>query len=206
MAIYLDGGQVTLQGGDLAEVLAAARERVGKAGRMIVEVELDGKQLVGAELEAAMSAPVEKAELRLITAEPRELALAALQQVRGRLDDARDRQSAAADLLQKDRPTEAVKEIGLAMEAWQETQQAISFANALLDIDLTQREFEGAPASEVTNGLIDRLKSLRDLIEGRDTVGLADSLQYEWSETAEQWQRLIDQMVLWVTGPEDRTT
>lgn len=205
MPIYLDGESVDLAGDDLAAALLAARDRVGPAGRMIVEVELNGRPLLGPELDAAMSTPLAGAELRLVTADPRELALSALRQVRERLDDARTCQNAAADFLQKDRANDAVKEIGKAMEDWQQTQQAVSFANALLDIDLTQRTFEDAPASEVTNTLIDRLKSLRDLIESRDTVALADSLQYEWSETADQWQRFVDQMVIWVQGSDGRT-
>jgi len=199
MSIYLDDESVDLPGPDLSAVLEQARERLGDAGRMIVEVQRDGQALTPAELDAAQDAPVAESEWRLLTAEPRELAVASLQQVVHRLDDARQAQLAAAELLQQDKPAEAMKRVGEAIEAWQQTQQAVLYSATLVGIELGGRSVDDQPVDQTIHLLLDQLKKVRDLLAAGDTVGLADALENEWPETIDRWQALVSQMIEWIT-------
>lgn len=195
MAIYLDDQPVQLEGADLGTVLEAARRRVEPQGRVVVEVRLDGAEVVGDELDRQRAAPVAAADLRLYTAAPRELAAATLEQLGPRLADARAAQSEAAELFQQDRAGEAMRRVGDAIEAWRQTQQAALQSAMLLGIDLERRTFEGQPIQAFTQELLERIRALRDAISAGDTVTLADALAYEWPELTDRWERLIQELL-----------
>ena len=199
MSIYLDDEPVELPGPDLAAALGQAQDRLGDPGRLIIEVQRDGQALSPAELDAAQDAPVAGSEWRLLTAVPRELAVATLQQVVQRLDDARQSQLAAAELLQQDQIAEAMKRVAEAVEAWQQTQQAVLYSATLVGIELGGRSVDDQPVDQTISLLLDQLKKVRDLLGAGDTVGLADALAYEWPETIDRWQALVGQMIEWVT-------
>ena len=199
MSIYLDDDAVDFAGDDLASVLEQAREALAGSGRLVVEVLLDGKVLDPDGLDAEQNTPVADSEWRLYTANPRELAVATLQQVAERLNDARQAQAEAAELLQQDRPADAMKHVTVAIEAWQQTQQAVLYSATLVGIDLDGRAVDGQPVDQIVLLLLDQLKELRELLSAGDTVAMADALAYEWPQTIDRWQVLIGKLIDWVT-------
>jgi len=199
MSIYLDDELVELSGDDLAVVLEEAQQIAAGSGRMVVEVQCDGRVLDPAELDDTQNTPVGDSEWRLCTADPRELAAATLHQVTERLNDAHEAQVGAAELLQQDRPADAMKHVTEAIEAWQQTQQAVLYSAMLVGIDLDGRSVDDNPVDETIGMLLDQLKGLRDLLSAGDTVGMADALAYEWPNTVDRWRALVGQMIEWVT-------
>jgi len=202
MPIYLDGKATELAGEKLGAVIDAAQKRLAGSGRVLVEIQLNGRSLVGDEIETQRDVGVAGADLKLESADPRQLAVQTLEAVRVGLDDARVAQGEAADLLQRDQPTHAMEQIGRAVEVWQQTQQAVLHTTMLLGIDLSQRQFEGKPITATTDALLANLRTLRDAIANRDLVALADSLNYEWPETTAKWDRLIAEIIKWVNAGE----
>jgi len=197
MAIYLDGQPVDLAGDTLGAVIDAARGRLTSAGRMLVEVTFNGEPYFGDDLQAQRQSPIGGGEVILVSAEPRELAGTTLQQVRASLEDARAAQHDAAERFQQDQPAEAMQQVGRAIEVWQGTQQAVLQSARLVGIDLNQRVFEDQPMNVVIEALVLQLRNLRDLLTAGDTVGLADSLAYEWPELTDRWDRLLGEMIVW---------
>ena len=169
--------------------------RLSFSGILIV----DGKVLDPDGLDAEQNTPVADSEWRLYTANPRELAVATLQQVAERLNDARQAQAEAAELLQQDRPADAMKHVTVAIEAWQQTQQAVLYSATLVGIDLDGRAVDGQPVDQIVLLLLDQLKELRELLSAGDTVAMADALAYEWPQTIDRWQVLIGKLIDWVT-------
>jgi hypothetical protein len=200
MPIYLDDEPADLSGATLDAVLDAARERASQSGRVVVEVQADGRPLLGEELEARRGAPLGSADLRLYTADPREREVTTLGLIGARLADARQAQTEAAELLQQDQPAEAMKRVGQAIEVWQEAQRAVLYSAALTGVRLEERTFDGRPFTAFTDELLTRIKGLRDLIASRDTVALADALAYEWPEVIDRWERLIVELIGWIEG------
>jgi hypothetical protein len=198
MPTFLDDQPVDLSGPDLAHVLSQAQQRAQAVGRVIVEVQVNGEALVGEELQNRGGAPVAGAELRLYTAEPRELALATLEQLGPMLADARVAQAEAADLLRRDEAAEAMKRIAQAMSVWQQSQQAVQSCTTLAGVDLSERTVEGQPIRAFTEALLNQLRGLRDQLAAGDTVALADSLEYEWPEMTDRWERLILELRGWI--------
>jgi len=198
MATYLDGQSVALGGDTLGAVIDAACDQLDAGGRIIVEVEVNGLTLVGDELTAARAESVAEKEVRLVSAVPQELAVDALQLASQRLNDARSSQGEAADLLQQDQSQPAFSKIGEAVTAWQQTQMAVLSSSQLLGLNLDEQLLDNEPVSETVNALIKQLRELHELLLAADTVALADALAYEWPETIDRWQQLINQMIQWV--------
>ncbi len=71
----------------------------------------------------------------------------------------------------------------------------------LLDVDLDRRQVDDAPVGQTVNDLIDQLKQLKDMLTSGDTVALADALAFEWPQTTDRWQLLIDEMIGWIGDP-----
>ena len=191
MPVFIDDSRVELAGDDLADVLEAARRHLQPHRRVVVEVELDGQRVPPDELEDAAQQPVAGAEVRLTSADPRELVTQTLEQVQGRLEEARQIHEAAAAQLQADEAEQAMAELGRAIEIWIQTQQSVLHASMLLGLDLQSLRVGEKPFEELTSELLGRLQSLKAHLTSRDTVALADELAYEWPGTIDQWHELI---------------
>lgn len=198
MAIYLDGQPIELAGSDVGAVLNAARAKLAESGRVIVEVEIDGNRLVDADLDEQQHTAVDGHDLRLTTADPGELAADTLAQVRTRLDDLRQIQADAAELFQQDKTGDAVQKVAQAMGIWQQAQQAVLHSAVLTQIELDDRTVDDQPVNDTINLLADQLRELRDALTNGDTVTAADALAFEWPDTIDRWQALVDQMIQWI--------
>lgn len=195
MPVLIDDIPIDLPGETLGEVLLAAKQRLDPSGRMIVEISVDGDNLVGDAIHDRAHESIEQRELSLTTADTRGLVVELLEQVRGGLDEALRRQEAAADCLQRDEQVDALKHIGEAMSIWQQTEQAVRQCADLMAIELTELGADDASFEELCGNLITQLESLRDLLQARDTVAVADTLAYEWPETTEKWKGLVERLL-----------
>jgi hypothetical protein len=195
----MDDKAVTVHGRTLEEVLAAARQRLEDEGKVIVEVEMDGKALAGDELAAKMTTEVDDGvEVRLYSADPRELAAATLQQGIARLEEARQAQREAVLLLRDNKLDEAMTQIKRAVDIWHMSQKAVLHSSVLVGIELENEKFEDRPVMESTQALLRQITSLRNHIQSGDTAALMDSLTYDWPGMIDHWQRLMQSLVGWI--------
>ena len=183
-------------------MLEAAREHLQSRGRMIVEVRLDGRTIPAGELDDRRGTSISEVEVRLYSAEPRELAALTLRQARLQLSEASTAQVEAAELLQQDEPSEALARIGLAMGAWQHAQQAVLRGSQLVELNLDELTFDHQPVTKMVSDLLEQFQTLKQLITRDDTLGLADALAYEWPETTDRWDRLMEHLAIRI---EERT-
>ncbi len=190
MAIYLDDEPFHFVGGNLGAVLDAANKRVQKEGRVIVEVHVGERALVGEALRAARDESFHQHEVKLISADPSELALSTLRQVRDLLTEAHEGFGAAAEAFQTDDGATGMSRLGKAMDIWHQLPTAILHSASLLNINLDQMPDE-LSLNDASNALADQLRQLREHVQNNDTVALADSLAYEWPKTAERWDRIL---------------
>ena len=196
--IYVDDEAVQLPGEDLSHLsglLSAAKTHLEPAGRVVVEVSLDGKTLDANDLERQDELALDGKEVRLYTADPRTLAAETLEQVRAALHEAGNLQEEAADLIQQDKGQQALQKVGEAVQIWLQVQQAVQNAATLVGVDLDSIQVEGEPMSAFTQELIEKLNGLKETIANQDTVGLADTLGYEWPEIGERWDQLISELI-----------
>lgn len=190
MTIYLDDEPFHFVGGDLGTVLDAANRRVKTEGRVIVEVKVGERTLVGETLRAAREENVSGQEVQLISADPSELALTTLRQVRQLLTEAKEGFGAAAQAFQTDDGAGGMSKLGKAMDIWHQLPTAILHSAGLLNINLDEMPAE-LSLNAASHELADRLRQLRESVQANDTVTLADALTYEWPKVAELWDRIL---------------
>lgn len=195
MTVFLDDVAVQLDGERLGEVLISAQQRLEPAGRIIVEVKLDGKAVVGDDVADRQEEPLSDRDLRMTSADPRELTLMTLTQVREELDTLRQLQSEAAEQLQQDQPAEALRQFGEALNVWLAVQQAVLHASQVMDIDLDAMIVADQTLADRVEQLRQQLEEVKDMIVHGDTVALADALAYEWPQTVDRWDALISQLI-----------
>lgn len=200
MKIYLDDQPASFSGDDLKTILAQAQQQLAPSGRSIVEVHLDGQPLMGDELNRCMDqAPsLVGRTLHLVSADPRQLATEVLQQVQQQLDIARDELALAAEAFQQDQSADGIARVGSVIQIWLQVQQAIGYGSAMANLNLDDKTFEDQPVPQHIQQLLEQIRQLRDQLAQRDTLGLADSLAYEWPATLDRWQRLVGQVILWI--------
>lgn len=195
MTVYIDEQRVELAGDRLAEVLAAASERLEPQGRLIVEVAVDGQALVGEQLDEHGQMAVEGREIRLRSVEPVELVVAALTDSRAGLGEARELQMQAAELLQQDEAESAMRKVAGVVGLWQQVQAAVIQSLRLTRVRLEDLDVDGQSSQQLIEQLLEQLKQVRQLLQDSDTIGLADTLAYEWPTTLERWDRMIELLI-----------
>lgn len=193
MDLYLDSEPFESDATTLGELLDAAKD-AAPDHRVVVEIRLDGRTLAASDLDAMHDRALDAEEVQFITADPRELAVATLTQVRAALDEAVAAQQNAADLLRSDDATQAMEQVKDVLNLWQQTQQAVLHSAQLLDVPLDDLTVDGQPVAEVINDLVANLGELREQLTNGDWLGLADTLGYPLAESVETWQRLIDEL------------
>ena len=200
MAVRIDDEPVALEANSLRSLLAAAREHLAPAGRMVVQVQVDGETIIDEALDSDARPDFDSTDVQVYSAKPAELAVGALEQARATIDQARQEQEQAAELLQKDEPAEALARVGESIQGWIQAQQAVTAVAQLLGLDLSTIAVEDDTIAERTQELLARLVELKGLIEANDLVTLADALAYEWPETTQRWDAALGALVQHIEG------
>ncbi len=195
MPVLIDELPSGIVPGPLGDVLLAVQKEIESAGRIIVEVMLDGHPLVGDELFDRQNEEVGEAVLSIMTADPRELVMDTLGEIHRMLELADTTQREAADCFQRDDQAGAMERIGEAMTIWQQTERAVRESAGIMEISLDDLVVEGQTFTTLTAELITQLGGLRDLLAAGDTIALADTLLYEWPQVTVQWQKAIEALV-----------
>lgn len=195
MAVYIDEEKVEVTGDKLAEVLTAASEYLAPHGRLVVEVSVDGRSLVGEEIGEQAAMEVGDCEIHLRSVEPVVLIVAALNDGREALATARDLQMQAAELLQQDEAEPAMQKVAAAIAMWQQVQTAVIQSLGLTSVRLEDVDVDGESSDALIARLLDQLTQVKQLLTDDDTIGLADALAYEWPQTLERWDRMIELLI-----------
>ncbi|MGB0766791.1 MAG: hypothetical protein ACPGYV_03675 [Phycisphaeraceae bacterium] len=202
MPIHIDDQPATLTPGSMRELLAAAAEHLAPAGRVVVEVKVDGLAVTGPDLEDDQ--PTRPgSDIRLYSAKPADLVAGILEEVREQLAASQTMQQQAAELLQQDEPAKAMDLVKASINGWLQAQQAVGQSAQLMQLDLEAIAVEDQSVMARMSELIDSLNELKDAVVASDFVALADALQYEWPEITERWDQALAAIVKHV---EDTTT
>ncbi len=185
MQILLDDAPCDLSAETVGEALAAASALAGDRGRLIVTVDVDGTRWTADDL-ASPKRSASAGLLRLTTAEPRELVVQAFAEAAEALTDADRLQRQAAELLQSGRQTVSMDTLGEAILIWMSVRETVVKGAGLGGISL-----DDAETGDAIRRLNDRLTSVRDALEARDPVGLADELLYEFPAVVEEWRGIL---------------
>ena len=190
MRVVLDDSPCAVEAGSISAALRNAAGEADRAGRVIVDVFIDGHRCSADDLDRLDLQTVVN-ELRLVSADPSEIVRAALESAETALSDADALQREAAELLQADESVEAFSRLTGAVSLWTSVRQAVSDGCALIDLDLGAVHVGEKPATAIIGLLTDHLRELKASLESLDVVRLADILLYEMPAVIGEWHDLL---------------
>lgn len=188
LRVMLDGECVAESSPNLAEALQAASTRAQERGRLILEVLADGQPLPGSSLDEPLSHPQPISELSLTSADPSAFALNILHEAAEAIDQAKDSQSVAADLLEQGDATQAFEKLSTGLQLWDMIHQVVERTLAIAPP--TRAEDRESVDQHVVQ-LRDRLNDLRDSVNTQDWAALSDLIRYDMAELAQAWAVML---------------
>ena len=160
-----------------------------KDNRLVVNLLIDGQEPDFARLPQVRQAPINGHTLFIETAEPREMALEVIAEVETQLREADRLKSDAVDLLQKSGgAVRAMEKLSGCFSTWHNAQESVVKIARLLRLDLEAVRVGERSLSDLIGGFSAQLRQIRQALENRDFVTLADVLAYEMTETSAQWR------------------
>jgi hypothetical protein len=141
------------------------------------------------------------AQVDLESAERAAVVSDALRGLAAEFGDAAERLAPIADRLSGGDVTGGVKEVGEFVQLWQTCYRTLAQCCELAGEDLTAREHDGQSLRAHLQGLVAKLNELRDALDARDMVLLADLLRYELPALCRTWQELLGGVAEQVAAP-----
>jgi hypothetical protein len=173
----------------IGEVLA----RLQKQNRLVVHLLIDGEEPDFQTAGNWRGASTANHTVFVETTEPQTMARDVLEEVEHFITAADDLGRAAAGHLQAGQHNKAMEGLSACFKRWHHVQEAVLKTSQLLRMDLNRVLLEdGRPLSNFLGIFGVQLRSIRDALEMRDYVTLADVLSYELPESVETWKNAIN--------------
>jgi hypothetical protein len=126
------------------------------------------------------------------TADPEIMALDALDEVEAQLRETDRLRADAVEMLQRGQSSKALEKLSGCFSTWQNAQESVLKVAQLLRIDLENVRMHGLPLTGLLTSFSEQLRQIKNALENRDFVTLADILTYEANETSSQWRQAFD--------------
>jgi hypothetical protein len=162
--------------------------------RLVVNMLIDGEEPDLDRMSEVKRVALNGHTLFIETADPRQMALDVLEQVEAQLDEADRLKGEAVDLLQRNAAVRAMERLSGCFSTWQHAQESLSKTGQLLRIDLSRVTIDGRSLADVMGEFCGQLRELKQAMEDRDFVTLADVLTYEMTQISGHWREAIDAM------------
>jgi len=184
----------------LADALAWAAAKL-PPGRIITKIELDGEALEGPALTSARHLPFAERTLALTTHSQKDLALTTIGKLAALIEWLAPQHKAAAALLEKGNPNQALEQLAQIFSAWQQIQSAYSGLAKLLNLTLKDLRVQHLTGEHVMNEFCAQLTEMQTALQNHDLVLLADILQYEMDGAIANWMSLLESTLALVEPP-----
>ncbi len=196
MRLFLDNDVIFTPRESLALALKTGVEEAERRGRIIIEVQGDGRPLT----DELLTSPPDHAsgirELRLVSADPKLLVAETLMQAADSLRMARQHQTAASDRFLSNDVDAALDEVKGAFGVWQAVRDAFEKSAQVLGAHLLDVSFDAGNgqtrnARDDVNALTMSLREVRDAMEAQDWSALADAMEYGLSGVVDRWEVML---------------
>lgn len=204
MRVLLDEIECNTNAASVAQAVAVGATLAEQQGRLIVEIVVDGESWTEERLNRDSTTQVAD-EVRLTSADPKELVCQTFEEAAEALLDADRLQQSAAELMQADQIAQGMNQLNEAFSIWLSVQQAVVMGTQVAGIDFEQSLANSpAAAGQSINAIIEhlnqQLRAVRDALENRDTIALADLLLYDLPDVVLQWRALLQDLQRDVRG------
>ena len=164
---------------------------VQRPNRLVINLLIDGEEPDLDMIGTVKRSPLAGHTIFIETAEPRQIALDALDEVEQQLSEADRLKSDAVEMLQIGSVEKAMQKLSGCFSTWQNAQQSVVKTAQLLRIDLDSMRVDGSSLSEMVDEFATQLREIKATLESRDFVALSDILTYETTQTNERWREAL---------------
>ncbi len=165
---------------------------VQRENRLVVNLLIDGCEPDLSTLSTVKASPLNGHSLFIETAEPRAMAMEVLAEVDAQLAEADRLRKEAVELLQRNHPAPAMERLSGCFTTWNNAQESVTKTAQLLRIDLDLVMIEMRSLSDLLSDFTGQLREIREALESRDFVSLADILAYEATQTCSHWRHALE--------------
>ncbi|HEX8322424.1 MAG TPA: hypothetical protein VF595_00800 [Tepidisphaeraceae bacterium] len=167
---------------------------VSNRNRLVTQVLIDGQEPDLDHVPQWRGRSLNGHTIFIETHAPADIAADVLDEIARQMDGAEAAREKAIDDLHAGAANKALQKLSGCFTAWQSAQTAISQVAKLLKIDLDRVRVEDTTLTEALANFAGQLRDVRDAIEARDYVTLADVLTYEIGRTIAQWRDALTQL------------
>jgi hypothetical protein len=190
MSVTIDHEQLSAD--DLGyKTIGHVLSHVHTRNRLVVNLLIDGEEPDLDRMADVKRSPLNGHTLFIETAEPRSMALEVLGEVEEQLGEADRLKGEAVDLLQRNAAVRAMEKLSGCFSTWQHAQESLMKTAQLLRIDLALIAVDGRRLDDVVAEFAGQLREVKQAMEHRDFVTLADVLTYEMTRTSDHWRQAI---------------
>jgi len=192
MQTFLDDQVLTVDRPTLAAALRAGADAAEQAGRAIIEASADGAALRDEQLDAPSDEDTGIGEVRLVSAEPRSLVRVTFLEAADTLVQVAPDHAAVAKMIHEGRLDDAMTELSSLLEVWRTVRETVDKGSALVGLILEEAELPELGRADLLVGqLAGRLDELKQALAIQDWSTVADLIEFEMAEQAEQWTALL---------------
>jgi hypothetical protein len=203
MQVFLDGERLEGDSASIASALSAGSARARARGRIIIEAKADGEALTDGQLQGDIGGGAIR-ELRLLSADPRNLVKVTLSDGAEALRALVDEQRRVATLVHQDQGQEAIPGLQGVFQTWQTVRDLVDRSGAVLEADFGPLTLAGLPPGETVAGasarLLAHLRAVKHALGRQDWSALADLLEFELVDEARAWERILNALAKHVGG------
>ena len=190
MSVTVDQAVLPAQQMGLATV-GQVLAHLKRENRVIVNVFIDGQSPDLRKIRAIKRSPLAGHDVRIETADPRQIAHQVLDEVEAQLVEVDRLTSESVALLEKKQLAPAVEKLGGCFTAWRHVQEAIFKVAQLRRIDIQTIKVQGRAFTDLIAEFAQRLREMRLALDGRDFAALRDLLTHKMDPVADQWRDAI---------------
>jgi len=194
MIVTLDGQRIDHlpQAGASLESLIEHLRGTCLGERIVITVSWNGRDLTGSDLTDRLGvAPSGDDQIDLESAQPTEVCALALREVGDQLRVATDALPEIAAGFHAGGAESALGGLSSMLGVWANCQRTLGDASRLLGRDLGEEEFQGERLTTHLEAVANVLRSVREAVQNRDYVLLADLIEYEMPGVCTLWQGAV---------------
>jgi hypothetical protein len=195
MEIFVDDERIDaahLSAGTVEAALMHVQTTLCGPDQLVVAVRCDGNEVPAARMAETMCKPASSfSRLDVTTGSRYALVEDAMTDASACLADSEQACQRVAELLAEGRTVEGIELLGECLRIWQQIHDAVIKSIGMLEIDPDQLDLAAGSLTDAIAGPRAILEQLRDALQHRDHVALADLLRYEFSGVTDQWHSAL---------------
>ena len=198
MEVFVNDNRVdsAFGGGDtLEDALRQVQSNLCAPGHMVIGLRCDGQEVTSDAMAATLRQPASSFErLDVFTDTKEALVSDAMAQASASLTETEAECQRVAKLFTEGKTVEAAETLAVCLRIWQQIHEAVARSIEMLQLDPEQTRIGDEPLTELNGKPKEVLLQVKEALQARDHVLLADILQYEFQEVTSRWHAIANRL------------